>query len=190
MTRLLAAALRIGAHPSDGEDERLRKALLLSAVLMIIPASAIWGTIYWLFGERVAAAVPWSYLVVAFGGIGVLALTRSYALFAVPQFIAYTILPFALMWVLGGFVSGSAVALWAWIAPLGARIVGHRRAALLLYVAFSIGLVVSGFLRPNLDVSRPTMIGIWVAGRIYAAIFVNPPLAYPLSSGTTTSPIR
>jgi hypothetical protein len=43
MTRLLQVALRIGADPNDDEDDRLRKTLLLSVVLILIPVAAIWG---------------------------------------------------------------------------------------------------------------------------------------------------
>ncbi len=148
MRRLLPALLRIGADPRDDEDERLRKLLVLAAALMILPASLVWGAVYWIFGEPLAAAVPWSYAVIASVSIGILAVTRAYRWFAISQFVPFIVLPFALMWVLGGFVSGSAVVLWAWIAPLGARIVGHRRAALLLLAAFAIGIVASAVVRP------------------------------------------
>ena len=146
MTRLLPALLRIGADPRDDEDERLRKLLVLAAALMVVPAGTVWGAVYWVFGEPLAAVVPWTYVVLAFISISVLALTRAYAPFAVSQFVPFIILPFALMWVLGGFVGGSAVALWAWVAPLGARIVGHRRAAVLLLAAFAVGIAASAVL--------------------------------------------
>jgi class 3 adenylate cyclase len=55
------------------------------------------------------------------------------------------------MWSLGGFVAGSVVALWAWLSPLAARILGHRRAAALLFVAFAVGFVVSALIQPRLD---------------------------------------
>ena len=148
MKRLFVALLRIGADPRDDEDARLRKLLVLAAALMVAPAAVVWGAVYWAFGEHLAAAVPWSYAVIAPVSIGILAVTRNYRSFAISQFVQFIVLPFALMWVLGGFVSGSAVALWAWIAPLGARIVGHRRAALVLLVAFAIGIVASAATRP------------------------------------------
>jgi class 3 adenylate cyclase len=143
MRRLLPALLRMGADPRDDEDERLRKVLVLAAALMVVPAGALWGALYWVYGEPLAAAVPWSYTVFSALSIGSFAVTRAYRWFAISQFVPYLILPFVLMWVLGGFVSGSAVALWAWLAPLAARIVGHRGAALLLLVAFAVGIVVS-----------------------------------------------
>jgi len=148
MRGLLSALLRIGADPRDDEDERLRKVLLVAASLMVAGASIFWGAVYWTFGEPLAAAVPWSYTVISALSIGVLSVTKDYSWFAISEFVPFIVLPFALMWVLGGFVSGSAVILWAWLAPLGARIVGHRRAALLLLVTFAAGIVASALLRP------------------------------------------
>jgi class 3 adenylate cyclase len=149
--RLVTAILRIGADARDDEDQRLRKVLLLSVALMVLPAAIVWGAIYWFFGEPVAAAVPWSYAVIGSASIAGFAWTRSYGWFAVTVFVAFLILPFALMWALGGVVSGSAVGLWAWLSPLGARIVGHRRAAIALFVLFSVGFVLSGLLRPMIE---------------------------------------
>jgi class 3 adenylate cyclase len=150
MRRLLIRLLQLGADPADDEDLRLRKVLLLAAVLMVLPAAGLWGAIYWVFGEPVAAAIPWTYLVIAAISVTWFAVTRNYPVFAATQFVTYIILPFALMWVLGGFVSGSAVGLWAWIAPLGARIVGHRRAAAALFVVFAAGFGLTAFVRPML----------------------------------------
>jgi class 3 adenylate cyclase len=155
MRALLTPLLRVGADPRDDEDQRLRKLLLVAAAWMILPAAVVWGAIYWAFGERVAALAPWTYVVVSAVTLVVFRVTRNYPVFAVAQFAAWLILPFLLMWALGGFVAGSAVALWAWLAPLGARVVGHRRAAALLFVAFTLGLVVSALIQPILTVTDP-----------------------------------
>jgi class 3 adenylate cyclase len=154
MRVLLSRLLAIGADPTDDQDERLRKVLVLAAVLMVLPAALAWGAVYWWFGEPLAALSPWSYVVIGLVSIVVLAVTRRYALFAAIQFSVFLVLPFTLMWSLGGFVSGSAVALWAWLSPLGARIVGHRRAALLLLVLFGAGFVLTALLGPSLQVEN------------------------------------
>ena len=154
MRGLLPALLRIGADPDDDESLRLRKALVMAAVLMVVPAAAVWGTIYWSFGERLAAFVPWAYLPLTAIGLLGFALTRSYPWLAVSQFALYITLPFALMWALGGIVSGSAVALWAWIAPLGARMLGHRRAALALFIVFALAFALSAVAQPVTGVSN------------------------------------
>jgi hypothetical protein len=68
--------LGIGADPSDDADLRLRKVLVLAAVVMVATAGLLWGAIYWIFGEHASALVPWSYAVVAAVSIPVFAATR------------------------------------------------------------------------------------------------------------------
>jgi class 3 adenylate cyclase len=163
MRTLLTRLLAIGADPHDDEDVRLRKVLVLAAALMVLPASIVWGAIYWWFDERLAALSPWAYLVIGLVSIGLLGRTRRYTPFATVQFTAFLVLPFTLMWSLGGFVGGSAVALWAWLSPLGARTVGHRRAAFVLLAAFGAGFVLTAALQPGLDNTNALPDGIVVA---------------------------
>jgi len=155
MRRLLGAAIRIGADPADDEDLRLRKLLAISTALMVTPSAVLWGAIYWWFDQPTAALVPWTYAAVSTVGIALFAVNRNYILFVSSQFVAFLILPFALMWALGGFISGSAVALWAWLAPLGARLLGHRRAAIGLLAAFAAGFVASALITPPASEALP-----------------------------------
>ena len=173
MNRLLPALLRIGADPRDDEDERLRKVLVLSVALMIIPAGVAWGAIYWVFGEPLAAAVPWTYSLLGAVSVAVLAVNHAYRWFATAQFAMYIVLPFALMWVLGGVISGSAVALWAWFAPLGARVVGHRRTARWLLAAFAIGTAGSALLHPasgRNHLADPVVLALFVLNVVGVAL--------------------
>jgi hypothetical protein len=163
MRTLLTRVLATGADPRDDEDVRLRKVLMLAAALMVLPAGALWGAIYWWFGETLAALAPWAYVLISLMSIAVLAVTGRYTPFATIQFTAFLVLPFALMWSLGGFVSGSAVALWAWLSPLGARTVGHRLASLLLLAAFGGGFVLTAFLQPGLVAANRLPDGVVLA---------------------------
>ncbi len=147
MRGLLGRLVAIGADPGDDEDTRLRKVLLLVAALTIAPLAVLWGLLYWLAGSELAALIPWAYAVVSAVGLAMFAATRRYAWFAVSQFVPYMILPFLLMWVLGGPVNGSAVALWAGLAPIVALVLGHRRGAALLAAAY-VGLLAVTVLAP------------------------------------------
>ncbi len=137
----LGRLLSIGADPADDEDTRLRKVLLLVAAFTIAPLAVAWGLLYWLAGATGAALIPWAYAVVSAVGIAAFAATRRYAWFAVSQFVPYMILPFFLMWSIGGPVNGSAVGLWAGLGPIVALLLGHRWQATLLVVGY-IGLLV------------------------------------------------
>ncbi len=135
--------LAIGAVPSDDDDTRLRKFLLLAAALAITPLAALWGAIYWVVGATAAALVPWLYVLISLASLVVFGVSRRYSWFAIAQFAPYISLPFVLMWSLGGFVSGSAVAVWAGLTPIIALLLGHRRAALGLAGAYAVLMVAS-----------------------------------------------
>ena len=101
------------------------------------------GLLYWIGGATVPALIPWAYAVLSLIGIVVFALTRNYTWFAVSQFVPYMILPFLLMWSLGGPVDGSGVALWAGLAPIVALLLGHRRLGTLLAAVYASLIVAS-----------------------------------------------
>ena len=147
MNRLLSTLLSAGADPSDAADTRLRKVLLLVAALTIAPLAVVWGALYWIGGATVPALIPWAYAVLSLVGIVVFGLTRRYSWFAVSQFVPYMILPFLLMWSLGGPVGGSVVALWAGLAPIVALLLGHRRLGALLAAIYA-GLILMSVVVP------------------------------------------
>ncbi len=148
MGEWLGRLLAIGAEPDDDEDTRLRKFLLLVAALALTPLAALWGTIYWIAGAPAAAAIPWLYVVISLASLAAFRSARNYEWFAVSQFLPYISLPFVLMWTLGGFVPGSVVAIWASLAPLTALLLGHRRAALLLGIAYAVLMAASAIVPP------------------------------------------
>src|SRR5918994_6435495 len=140
MSGLLGRLLTIGTDPQDDEDTRLRKVLLLVAALTVASLAVLWGLLYWLTGAPVLALIPWAYTVISLLGLVVFAATRRYAWFAASQFTPFMTLPFVLMWLLGGPVGGSGVAVWAGLSPIVALMLGHRRLAALLAVVYA-GLI-------------------------------------------------
>ena len=151
MRRFLSRLLTIGADQADGPELRLRKALVLTAVVMVAPAAFLWGLFYWVLGAPVSALIPWTYVLVAVVSVPVFARTRRYDTFAVTHSITFLVLPLLLMWSLGGFTTGSVVVLWAWLSPLTARALGHRRAAIGLLALFAAGVILSAFIGDRLD---------------------------------------
>ncbi len=140
MRRLVAGALSIGADPSDDQEQRLRKILLLTAAFVILPLTIVWGGIYAFAGAMGAGLIPWTYAALSALSIGAFAVVRTYWWFGLSQLALYLVLPFVLMWALGGFVDGSAVALFASAAPIFAILLGHRRLAPILLIVY-LGLV-------------------------------------------------
>ncbi len=139
---LLSRLLSLGVDAHDDADTRLRKFLLVAAVVTILPLTILWGAIYWLAGVPQAALIPWLYAAISAVSLIVYARSHAYRWLAVSQFAPYSTFPFWLMWLLGGFVSGSAVALWAALGPIAALLLGHRRLALALALEYALLMLV------------------------------------------------
>jgi len=144
---------QIGARPDDTSDVRTRKRYLLLMALLILPAGAIWGAIYWTFDERYASFVPWAYVVASAISLIVFALTANYPFFRLVQLGAILVAPFVLGLLLGGFVNSSAVLLWSLLAPIGALIFYSQRQAVYWFAGYLVLVLVSSFAAPFL---RPT----------------------------------
>ena len=144
----------IGADPSDDEDTRLKKRLLVAISLMVIQAAILWCVIYVAFGEPLAGTIPLSYAAVSLASVGVFAVNKRFGTFRFSQLLLILLLPFLLMLELGGFVQGSAVILWALLAPLGAMLFADRRSAVGWSLAFLALVGLSGGLEPFRDVEN------------------------------------
>ena len=143
MRQLVVRVLSIGADPADDEELRLRKVLLLTAALAILPLAIVWGAAYFAAGARVAGLIPWTYAALSVLSIGIFSVVRTYWWFGISQLALYIVLPFVLMWVLGGFVEGSVVGSFAAIAPLGALLLGHRRVAPILLGVYAVLVLIT-----------------------------------------------
>ena len=146
MDRLLGLAATIGEDPSDTDEMRLRKALLVVLGLLISLLAVGWGLIYIIFGEPLGGAIPLTYTVLSLASVVLFTLTRRYDWFRFAQLGLMLVLPFVLMVVLGGFVLSSVVAAWAFVAPLGALAFASPREALRWFGAFLILVVLTGTL--------------------------------------------
>jgi adenylate cyclase len=136
----------IGADPFDSDDARLQKSSLVLGSIMFILAGAVWGVLYFLFGEWLAGSIPLSYAVFSIFSVILFHLTRRYRVFVFSQLLLILFLPFLLMIALGGFVASSGVILWALVCPLGALLFDEPRRALRWLAAYLGLIVLSGFL--------------------------------------------
>src|SRR5687767_4264428 len=144
MERFLTLFGAIGAPPSETDEERLRRALLVGFALLISCLSILWGLLYIAFGEPLGGAIPLAYTVLSLASIVFLTLTRRYDLFRFTQLALMLVLPFALMIALGGFIPSSVIVSWAFFAPLGALAFATPREALRWFAAYVLLLVAVG----------------------------------------------
>ena len=109
---------------------------------MMAVAAVFWGGLYAYFGEFRAAAIPWSFAVISFISLVLFRHEKGFTLLRTSQLFLSLMLPFLLMWELGGFVNSSAVVIWSLISPMGAFVFAHRRIATGWFVAFSLLVVI------------------------------------------------
>jgi guanylate cyclase len=144
----------IGIASEDSTDTRLEKTLLVMSAMMMATLAIVWGSIYLLFGERVAAAIPLSYTALSYASIAHFARTRRYQFFRSSQLLFPLLLPFFLGLALGGFSNSSAVVLWSLTSPLGALMFAGRREAIRWFLAYLGLILLSALLEPFLRASN------------------------------------
>jgi len=145
----------IGSLPSDSEEMRLRKSVLVLSSSLMATLACIWVVTYAALGLWLSAAIPFVYQLASAASIYTFAHTRRFHLFRVSQLLMSLLLPFALQWSLGGFAASSAVALWAFACPVGALLFIGTRQAIPWFLAFAALVVFSGLVDPALADGAP-----------------------------------
>lgn len=107
---------------TDSERERTRKSILTIVAFIISFLAIFWGSGYFFLDKPYSAAIPLSYAAISFLNIAYYFYTKHFEFFRFSQLLLIFILPFSLMWSLGGFANGSIVMIWAFFAPLAAML--------------------------------------------------------------------
>jgi len=145
IAKILPLVAQIGADPHDSEDMRLQKTLLTIGSIMFILAGALWGILYFSFGEFVAGCIPLGYAIISCLSLFIFHITHGYRWFIFTQLLLILLLPFLLMIALGGFIRSSAVILWSLLSPLGALLFGEPRQGLRWLAAYLSLAIISGY---------------------------------------------
>lgn len=152
--KILFWVSRIGANPNDDRDLRLQKSLLVLCSVPFAFAGFAWGLAYGYFGEPLAGSIPFTYGIISLLSIGHFAYSGRYDIFRFIQLTMTLLLPTLLMLSLGGFITGSAVILWALICPIGALLFDRRQNAPRWFLAFITLVILSSLLQPTLDTTN------------------------------------
>jgi guanylate cyclase len=134
---------RIGADPSDDDDLRERKALLVLITVLILPVSALWGALYLAFGSPVGV-VPLVYLAILIAAVVLFARTHDFGQFLRIGQVDILLAPTLSMIPLGGFLGAGGVGIWGILAPLGALVFSGVRDAARWFVAWALVFLGSG----------------------------------------------
>jgi signal transduction histidine kinase len=139
-----------GCSDELDEEEKTVRRIFCGASLFVVIAAPIWGVTYAIFGEIGPGLIPTTYSVVTSASFFALRRTKSWDWFRFSQLVLIFVLPFSLMLSLGGFIAGSAVVIWAILAPIGALWGGKSKEAGAWILAFVVGTVFLGLINPLL----------------------------------------
>jgi adenylate cyclase len=145
----------IGTLPTDTQDQRLGKAVLVFLTSLISIAAIFWGVMYFALGFPLSGAIPLGYSVISLTSLLIFALTKRYNFFRFSQLLLMLVLPFILQWSLGGFAAASVVIVWAFLAPMGALMFAGADQASRWFLAFLALTVISGMIDAPLTQQQP-----------------------------------
>jgi guanylate cyclase len=169
----------VGADPSDDEDLRARKALLVLISVLILPVAALWGALYLAFGSPVGV-VPLVYFGILLGAIAVFSRTRDFPwLLRVGQ-VDILLAPTLSMIPLGGFLASGGVGLWGILAPLGALVFSDVRSAVRWYAAYLVVFLGSGIAGEVIGPIPPTLPGWFTSTMLALNIAVGGTIVFTL----------
>ena len=134
-----------GVLPTDSEEIRLKKHVLLFSCGLMIGGSAIWLGLYHLLGLSLPATLPFSVELISVGTLLVYLWTLNFRFFRVAQLSLWLFVPFVVQWAMGDFVSASGMILWGLLAPVGAALLLSARESLPWMVAYVVLTVATGY---------------------------------------------
>jgi class 3 adenylate cyclase len=134
-----------GINPSDSDEQRLNKSLLMFATGLVSIASILWLVIYWSMGPKLSATLPFAFQILLAGNLVLYIRTGNFGFFRVSQLALFLFFPFVVQWSVGNFLSASGVTLWGLLAPIGAILVVGARDSIAWFIAYAFLLALSGF---------------------------------------------
>lgn len=141
LKQILNNLLKIGASESDSESTLLKKSSITIVPVMMGPVGLVWSLIFFALDQNLSATIPLFYTIASIFSLWHFHKTKNIQTIQKIQMVLVLIVPFVLMWSLGGFALGSYVMIWAFFAPIAALI--HDKSSKSLFWLYSfIALVV------------------------------------------------
>jgi len=146
LTGQLRRILEIGCLPTDSDQEKVTKEVFVVVGMGAAVAGVVWTLMYAALGKPLSSLIP---LVISIAVVPIFArfvATKRLGLLPLPFLGLGIVLPLSLQLSLGGYVHGSAVVMWAFMAPLFALLLRPARETWIWFVAFLGALVVAALL--------------------------------------------
>jgi len=142
----LRRVLEVGCLPTDSDQERVTKEVFVVISAGAGLAGVLWAAMYAALGKPFSGLIPLVITVVLGATFARFVSTKRLGLLPVPPLAFGIILPLLLQLSLGGYVHGSAVVMWAFMAPLFALLLRPARETGIWFGAFVGVLVLAALL--------------------------------------------
>ena len=142
----MRAVLEIGCLPTDSDQERVTKEVFVIIAFGATAAGIVWAAMYLALAKPWSALVPLCISVATAPTIARFVVTKRLGLLPVPFLGLGILLPLLLQLSLGGYLYGSAVVMWAFMAPLFSLLVRPARETWVWLAAFFGDLVLAALL--------------------------------------------
>jgi adenylate cyclase len=168
----LRRVLEIGCLPTDSDQEKVTKEVFVVMNLGGALAGVVWAVMYTALGKPFSGLIPLVQSVVVVAVLARFVNTKKLGLLPVPFLASGILLPLWLQLSLGGYVHGSAVVMWAFMAPLFSLLIRPARETAIWLAAFIADLAVATLLdasvaqnvRPLPNVAILTLFALNIAG--------------------------
>ncbi len=134
-----------GIDPSDSEDLRLNKSLLMFATGLASVASMLWLVIYWSLGPQLSSNLPFAFQILLATNLAIYLKWGNFDFFRLSQLSLFLFFPFVVQWSIGNFISASGITIWGLLAPVGAILFMGTRESFAWFAAYLFLLAMSGF---------------------------------------------
>ena len=147
-----------GIEPTDDEQLRLNKSLLVFATGIVSVTSMVWLNIYWVLGPQLSSTYPFAFNLLLVGNLLLYIRSGNFDFFRVSQLGLLLFIPFAMQWSIGTFIDASGVVLWGLLAPVGAILMLGPRGSLVWFLIWVFFTALSGLVDYYLiGLAKPTV---------------------------------
>ncbi len=178
MKNMAQKFLQVANLPTDTQEQRHNKEILLLMSSHFTFVGLVWGFVYFTNGLWVPSCIPFSYTILSAISIALLLGTKNFALFRNIQLCLVLLLPCLLHLSLGGFISSSCVVLWAIVCPMAALFFVTIRQSFYWFGAFLILVILINWIDDELsryyvlDVSESFIDTLFVMNIVGVSILV------------------
>lgn len=154
----------IGVKEDDSDFLKLQKSILTANAFLVATLAVFWSLLYISIGLVASGLIPLTYAVLSYISIIIFKMNKKLTFFQNSQLIMILLLPFALMFSLGGLKNSSVVIVWAILAPIGGLLFANYKKAYYWLVLFLVLLFFSGYIESlylNAPVIKPAIINFF-----------------------------